>query len=94
MFGPVAPVITFGTEDEASRWRTPREFGLVAYVYTRDIARALRLAESVETGMLGVNRGLVSDAARRSAASSSRASAARAARTASRSTSTACTSAI
>jgi len=61
-FGPVAPVVTFGSEDEAVALSNSTPFGLVAYAYTRDIARVLRLAESVDTGMLGVNRGLVSDA--------------------------------
>ena len=61
-FGPVAPVVTFGSEDEGVALANSTPFGLVAYAYTRDIARVMRLAESVETGMLGVNRGLVSDA--------------------------------
>lgn len=61
-FGPVAPVVTFGSEDEGVAMANSTPFGLVAYAYTRDIARVLRLAESVDTGMLGVNRGLVSDA--------------------------------
>jgi len=61
-FGPVAPVVTFGTEDDALRLANATEFGLVAYAYTRDVGRVMRLAEQVETGMLGVNRGMVSDA--------------------------------
>jgi succinate-semialdehyde dehydrogenase/glutarate-semialdehyde dehydrogenase len=61
-FGPIAPVVTFGSEDEGVALANSTPFGLVAYAYTRDIARALRLAESVDTGMLGINRGLVSDA--------------------------------
>ncbi|WP_315095547.1 NAD-dependent succinate-semialdehyde dehydrogenase [uncultured Cellulomonas sp.] len=61
-FGPVAPVVTFGSEQEVVALANSTPFGLVAYAYTRDIARVMRLAESVETGMLGVNRGLVSDA--------------------------------
>ena len=56
-FGPVAPVVTFGSEDEGVALANSTPFGLVAYAYTRDIARVMRLAESVETGMLGVNRG-------------------------------------
>ena len=52
----------FGSEDEGVALANSTPFGLVAYAYTRDIARVMRLAESIETGMLGVNRGLVSDA--------------------------------
>jgi succinate-semialdehyde dehydrogenase/glutarate-semialdehyde dehydrogenase len=55
-------VVTFGSEDEGVALANSTPFGLVAYAYTGDIARVMRLAESVETGMLGVNRGLVSDA--------------------------------
>ena len=62
IFGPVAPVVTFSTEDEALDLANSTEFGLVAYAYTRDVARVLRLAEGMEAGMLGVNRGMVSDA--------------------------------
>ena len=62
VFGPVAPVVTFGTEDEAVRLANATEFGLVSYAYTRDVGRVMRLAEQVEAGMLGVNRGMVSDA--------------------------------
>jgi len=61
-FGPVAPVVTFGSEDEALTLANGTPFGLVAYAYTRDVARVMRLAEGIETGMLGVNRGMVSDA--------------------------------
>lgn len=61
-FGPVAPVVTFGDEDEAVRLANATPYGLVAYAYTRDVGRVMRLAEQVETGMLGVNRGAVSDA--------------------------------
>jgi succinate-semialdehyde dehydrogenase/glutarate-semialdehyde dehydrogenase len=62
-FGPVAPVTTFETEEEALRQANDTEFGLVAYVYTRDLKRALRVVEGLETGMVGLNRGLVSNAA-------------------------------
>lgn len=62
IFGPVAPVVTFGTEDEAVALANGTPFGLVAYAYTRDVGRVMRLAETLETGMLGVNRGMVSDA--------------------------------
>jgi succinate-semialdehyde dehydrogenase/glutarate-semialdehyde dehydrogenase len=63
IFGPVAPVATFSTEDEAVTAANSTEFGLVAYVFTRDIKRAFRVSEALEVGMLGLNRGLVSNAA-------------------------------
>jgi succinate-semialdehyde dehydrogenase/glutarate-semialdehyde dehydrogenase len=63
IFGPVAPVATFSTEDEAISAANSTEFGLVAYVFTRDIKRAFRVSEALEVGMLGLNRGLVSNAA-------------------------------
>ncbi|HQY33898.1 NAD-dependent succinate-semialdehyde dehydrogenase [Actinotalea sp.] len=62
IFGPVAPVVTFSTEDEALELANSTEFGLVAYAYTRDVDRVFRVAERIESGMLGVNRGMVSDA--------------------------------
>ncbi len=62
VFGPVAPVVAFGTEDEGVAMANATEFGLVAYAYTRDVGRAMRLTESVEAGMIGLNRGMVSDA--------------------------------
>ncbi|NTW40627.1 MAG: NAD-dependent succinate-semialdehyde dehydrogenase [Cellulomonadaceae bacterium] len=62
IFGPVAPVVTFGTEDEAIELANSTEFGLVAYAYTRDVGRVFRVAERIESGMLGINRGMVSDA--------------------------------
>lgn len=61
-FGPVAPVVTFSTEDDALRLANATQFGLVAYAYTRDVGRVMRLADGVEAGMLGINRGMVSDA--------------------------------
>ncbi len=63
IFGPVAPVKSFHTEDEAIAAANDTEFGLVAYVYTRDIKRALRVVERLETGMVGLNQGIVSNAA-------------------------------
>jgi succinate-semialdehyde dehydrogenase / glutarate-semialdehyde dehydrogenase len=63
IFGPVAPVIRFGAEDEAVRLANNTEFGLVSYVYTRDLRRGLRVSDALETGMVGLNRGLVSDPA-------------------------------
>jgi succinate-semialdehyde dehydrogenase/glutarate-semialdehyde dehydrogenase len=63
IFGPVAPVMTFDGEDEAVAAANDTEFGLVAYVYTRDLGRALRVMDSLDTGMVGLNQGLVSNAA-------------------------------
>jgi succinate-semialdehyde dehydrogenase/glutarate-semialdehyde dehydrogenase len=63
IFGPVAPIVTFTEEDEAVRYANDTEYGLVAYVYTGDLARGLRVSEALESGMVGVNRGLVSDPA-------------------------------
>jgi len=63
IFGPVAPIVTFTTEDEAVRLANNTEFGLVAYVFTRDLNRGLRMGERLETGMLGLNAGVVSNAA-------------------------------
>jgi len=62
IFGPVAPVKTFASEDEAIAAANDTEFGLVAYLYTADLRRALRVTERIETGMVGLNQGLVSNA--------------------------------
>jgi len=63
IFGPVAPVIGFDDEDAAIAAANDTEFGLVAYVYTSDIKRAFRVCEKLQTGMVGLNQGLVSNAA-------------------------------
>jgi succinate-semialdehyde dehydrogenase / glutarate-semialdehyde dehydrogenase len=63
IFGPVAPVVRFSDEADAIRWANATEFGLVAYVYTQDLRRGLRVSEALESGMIGLNRGLVSDPA-------------------------------
>jgi len=63
IFGPVAPIVVFTEEREAVRLANDTQFGLVAYVYTRDLARGLRVSEALEAGMVGLNRGLVSDPA-------------------------------
>jgi succinate-semialdehyde dehydrogenase/glutarate-semialdehyde dehydrogenase len=63
VFGPVAPVTTFATDDEALRAANDTEYGLVSYAYTRDLDRAFRVIEGLETGMVGLNRGLVSNPA-------------------------------
>jgi succinate-semialdehyde dehydrogenase/glutarate-semialdehyde dehydrogenase len=62
IFGPVAPIKAFGSEDEAIDAANDTEFGLVAYLYTADVKRALRVSERIETGMVGLNQGLVSNA--------------------------------
>ena len=63
IFGPVAPVATFSDEDEAIAAANDTEFGLVAYVFTRDVKRALRVCERLDTGMVGLNQGIVSNPA-------------------------------
>jgi succinate-semialdehyde dehydrogenase / glutarate-semialdehyde dehydrogenase len=63
IFGPVAPIVRFTSEEQAVSWANDTEFGLVSYVYTRDLARGLRISEALEAGMVGLNRGLVSDPA-------------------------------
>ena len=62
IFGPVAAIRAFATEDEAIAAANDTEFGLVAYLYTCDVKRALRVSERLETGMIGLNQGLVSNA--------------------------------
>src|SRR6188472_122445 len=62
IFGPVAPVRGFASEDEAIAAANDTDFGLVAYVYTQDIDRAFRVIERLETGMIGLNQGMVSNA--------------------------------
>jgi succinate-semialdehyde dehydrogenase/glutarate-semialdehyde dehydrogenase len=62
IFGPVAPVITFSDEDEAVAAANDTEYGLVSYVFTNDVKRALRVCERLETGMIGLNQGMVSNA--------------------------------
>ncbi|HTY96246.1 MAG TPA: NAD-dependent succinate-semialdehyde dehydrogenase [Solirubrobacteraceae bacterium] len=63
IFGPVAPVATFSTDEEALAAANRTEYGLVAYAYTRDLNRALRVSEGLETGMVGINQGVVSNPA-------------------------------
>jgi succinate-semialdehyde dehydrogenase/glutarate-semialdehyde dehydrogenase len=62
IFGPVAPITSFASEEEAVAAANDTEYGLVAYVFTRDLKRALRVCESLETGMIGLNQGMVSNA--------------------------------
>jgi succinate-semialdehyde dehydrogenase / glutarate-semialdehyde dehydrogenase len=63
IFGPVASIQRFSSEDEAIRRANDTEYGLVAYVFTRNLARGLRMSERLDFGMIGLNRGLVSDPA-------------------------------
>ncbi len=63
IFGPVAPLTPFGDEEEAVALANDTEFGLVSYVYTNDLRRALRMAERIESGMVGLNQGIVSNPA-------------------------------
>ncbi len=63
IFGPVAPIATFATDEQAIEAANRTEFGLVAYVYTRDLDRAFRVCEGIETGMVGLNQGVVSNPA-------------------------------
>lgn len=60
IFGPVAPLTTFTTEDEVVSAANDTEYGLVSYLFTRDLDRAIRVGERLETGMVGLNRGVVS----------------------------------
>jgi len=63
IFGPVAPLTSFDTEDEAVAMANDTEFGLVSYLFTRDVNRALRVSERLESGMVGLNQGIVSNPA-------------------------------
>jgi succinate-semialdehyde dehydrogenase / glutarate-semialdehyde dehydrogenase len=63
IFGPVAPITTFTDEDDAVAQANGTEYGLVSYAYTRDLQRTIRLSESLDFGMVGVNTGLVSNPA-------------------------------
>jgi succinate-semialdehyde dehydrogenase/glutarate-semialdehyde dehydrogenase len=63
IFGPVAPIATFSSDAEALEAANRTEYGLVAYLYTRDLSRAFRVCEGLETGMVGLNQGVVSNPA-------------------------------
>src|SRR5690606_21512842 len=62
IFGPVAPVTTFSSDDEAVAAANRTEYGLVSYVFTQDVDRAFRVIEALDTGMVGFNQGIVSNA--------------------------------
>jgi succinate-semialdehyde dehydrogenase/glutarate-semialdehyde dehydrogenase len=63
IFGPVAAIQTFTSEDEVIRRANDTEYGLIAYLYTGDVGRGMRVSEQLDFGMVGLNRGLVSDPA-------------------------------
>ena len=63
IFGPIAPIFTFASESEAIALANATEFGLAGYFYCRDLARVWRVAEALECGMVGVNTGVISNAA-------------------------------
>jgi succinate-semialdehyde dehydrogenase/glutarate-semialdehyde dehydrogenase len=63
IFGPVAAIQTFKSEDEVIKRANDTEYGLVAYLYTKDLSRGMRVSEQLDFGMVGLNRGLVSDPA-------------------------------
>jgi succinate-semialdehyde dehydrogenase / glutarate-semialdehyde dehydrogenase len=61
IFGPVAPIVSWTDEEQLRGLVNDTEMGLAAYVFSGDLKRALRIAESIEAGMVGINRGVVSD---------------------------------
>jgi succinate-semialdehyde dehydrogenase/glutarate-semialdehyde dehydrogenase len=63
IFGPVAPIVSVADAEEAVRLANASPMGLVSYVFTGDLARGLRVAEALESGMVGLNKGIVSDPA-------------------------------
>lgn len=63
VFGPVAPVVTFENDEEAIALANATEFGLISYVYSSDLKRAIKTAEAIESGMVAINRGVISDPA-------------------------------
>jgi succinate-semialdehyde dehydrogenase/glutarate-semialdehyde dehydrogenase len=63
IFGPVAPVIPFADHDQMITWANDTEMGLAAYVYSADVARAMSIGERIQAGMVGINRGSMSDPA-------------------------------
>jgi succinate-semialdehyde dehydrogenase/glutarate-semialdehyde dehydrogenase len=63
IFGPVAPIASFSTEEQALNAANRTEYGLVSFLYTRDLNRAIRVSEAIESGMVGLNQGVVSNPA-------------------------------
>ena len=63
IFGPVAPIIIFDTDAESIAWANDTNFGLISYVFSSNLTRALRTAEAMESGMVAINKGVISDPA-------------------------------
>ncbi|MCX7521000.1 NAD-dependent succinate-semialdehyde dehydrogenase [Microbacterium sp. STN6] len=63
IFGPVAPIVVFNTEEEVVEWANASDFGLAGYVFTTDLGRAVRVSEALDVGMIGLNRGVLSNPA-------------------------------
>ncbi len=63
IFGPVAPIVVFDRDDDAVAWANESEYGLASYIFTRNIARGLRVTEALEVGMVGINKGVISNPA-------------------------------
>jgi succinate-semialdehyde dehydrogenase/glutarate-semialdehyde dehydrogenase len=63
IFGPVAPIIIFDTDEEGIKLANDTEFGLISYVFSSNLTRALRTAEAMESGMVAINKGVISDPA-------------------------------
>jgi succinate-semialdehyde dehydrogenase/glutarate-semialdehyde dehydrogenase len=63
VFGPVAPIVTFDTDQEAIELANSTDFGLISYVFSKDLTRAIRTAEAIESGMVAINKGVISDPA-------------------------------
>jgi succinate-semialdehyde dehydrogenase/glutarate-semialdehyde dehydrogenase len=63
VFGPVAPVVIFETDEEAIELANGTDFGLISYVYSENLKRAIQISEAIESGMVAINRGLISDPA-------------------------------
>ena len=63
VFGPVAPIVTFETDAEAIELANSTDFGLISYVFSKDLTRAIRTAEAIESGMVAINKGVISDPA-------------------------------
>jgi succinate-semialdehyde dehydrogenase/glutarate-semialdehyde dehydrogenase len=63
IFGPVAPIVVTSSDEEAISLANSTEFGLISYVYSRDLARAMKVAEALESGMIAINKGIISDPA-------------------------------
>jgi succinate-semialdehyde dehydrogenase/glutarate-semialdehyde dehydrogenase len=63
IFGPVAPIVITSSDEEAIELANATEFGLISYVYSADLKRAIKVAESLECGMVAINKGVISDPA-------------------------------